>query len=65
MKKQQKDELKAKTPAQLKSLVAENRKKLHALQLDFLAGKVKNVRTITEVKKEIARALTYLAQQAA
>ncbi len=63
MKKQQKEELKTKTPAQLTALVADNRKKLHSLKLDFMAGKVKNVRTIHEVKKEIARALTLLRQQ--
>ncbi len=62
MKKQQVQELKNNSVAQLHVLIADRRKKLHQLSLDFSAGKVKNVRTIHELKKEIARALTFINQ---
>ncbi len=57
-------ELKKKSAADLAHLVKESRTRLRALRFDLAAGKVKNVAELREVKKTIARALTFLKQQA-
>lgn len=59
MKKQEKikEFKKMGEPRLLKSLV-EKREKLRQLRFDLTAGKVKNVREIREIKKDIARLLT-------
>jgi ribosomal protein L29 len=63
MKKQNIQDLKNKSTAELQNVVKENRAKLRQLNLDFRAGKVKNVKTMHELKKEIARALTFIKQK--
>lgn len=57
----QKDELKdimKKTPAELVKVVAELKERLWTLRTDLAAGKVKNVREMHSIKKNIARAMT-------
>lgn len=39
------------------------REKLRQLRFDHVAGKVKNVREIIEIKKDIARVLTFLKEK--
>lgn len=63
MKKQSIQDLKNKSMAELQNVVKEDRAKLRQLNLDFRAGKVKNVKTMHELKKEIARALTFIKQK--
>ena len=51
----------SKKPAEeLKSLLKENREKLRQMRFDLAAGKVKDIRSIRSVKKNIARMLTFL-----
>lgn len=41
-------------------LLKENREKMRVFRFDMKAGKVKNVKTISKLRKEIARILTIL-----
>mgnify|MGYP001125022654 CR=1 FL=1 len=56
-------ELKQKTKEELQKLVTEKKEKLRQLRFDLVSGKVKNVREIRNLKKEIARILTLLNQK--
>lgn len=56
-------ELKQKTAADLKTLLQEKREKLGQLSFDLASGKVKNVREIREIKKDIARILTAINEK--
>lgn len=55
-------ELKLKPKAELQKMLVEEREKLRQLRFDLVSGKVKNVRQIREIKKDIARILTLLKQ---
>jgi ribosomal protein L29 len=63
MKKKEIEELKNKQVAELETIIGDSKRQLHALSLDLYAGKVKNVRTISELRKKIARAYTFITQQ--
>ena len=56
-------ELRQKTESELKKILRESREKLRQLRFDLVAGKVKNVREIRKIKKEIAQILTLLKQK--
>ena len=51
-------ELKQKPAEELKKLLQDNRESLRQLKFDLASGKVKNVREIRKIKKDIARILT-------
>ena len=53
-------ELKQKSKKELERLLLSDREKLRQLKFDLSAGKVKNVREIRKIKKDIARILTIL-----
>ncbi|RLC34742.1 MAG: 50S ribosomal protein L29 [Candidatus Nealsonbacteria bacterium] len=53
-------EIRQKTKEELKKLLTEKREKLRRLKFDLISGKVKNVREIRQIKKDIARILTCL-----
>ena len=53
-------ELKQKNKEELQGMVAEDRERLRVLRFDLAAGKVKNVREIRKIRKDIARILTLL-----
>jgi len=53
-------ELKQKSKKELERLLLNDREKLRQLKFDLSAGKVKNVREIRKIKKDIARILTIL-----
>jgi large subunit ribosomal protein L29 len=55
-------ELRQKPKDELQKLLRDNREKLRQLSFDLASGKVKNVREIRELKKDIARVLTLLKQ---
>ena len=55
-------ELKQKSKTELNKLLQDLRERLRQLRFDLVAGKVKNVREIRKIKKEIARILTLLKQ---
>jgi len=56
-------ELHQKTKTELQKLLQDNRERLRQLRFDLAAGKVKNVREIRKIKKDIARILTILCQK--
>ena len=53
-------ELRQKSKSELQKLLQDNRTRLGQLRFDLAAGKVKNVREIRQIKKDIARILTLL-----
>ena len=56
-------EFKQKSKKELQKLLQNNRDKLRQLRFDLASGKVKNVREIRQIKKDIARILTILCQK--
>jgi len=52
-------ELRQKSKSELQKLLQDNREKLRQLRFDLAAGKVKNVREIRRIKKEIARIFSF------
>ncbi len=53
-------ELKNKPKEELYKILEDSTKKLQELEFNLAAGKVKNVRTLRVLKKDIARVLTIL-----
>ena len=60
MDKKQFQELKTKPAPELQKTLQELRDKLWQLKVDLASGKVKNIKEIKEIKKDIARILTIL-----
>ncbi|HOW12780.1 MAG TPA: 50S ribosomal protein L29 [Candidatus Pacearchaeota archaeon] len=56
-------ELKNKKPDELKQILKEKREKLYQFKVDLSAGKVKDIREIRLIKKDIARILTILKEK--
>jgi large subunit ribosomal protein L29 len=56
-------ELKKKSQPELNRLLRDLRGKLMALRFDLASGKVKNVREIHQLKRDIARILTILREK--
>lgn len=56
-------EIKQKSQNELHRILAEKQEKLRQLRFDLASGKVKNVREIRQIKKDIARILTILCQK--
>lgn len=55
-------ELRKKTKNQLDKLLLENQERLRQLRFDLASGKVKNVREIRYIRKDIARILTLIKE---
>ena len=53
-------ELREKTKGQLEKLLIKKRDRLRTLRFDLASGRVKNVREIRTLKRDIARTLTIL-----
>ena len=60
MKKQDFQQLKSKTQAEMQKELGESRTKLRDLKFDLAAGKVKNVSEIKKIKKVVARLSTLI-----
>ena len=56
-------ELRIKNKKELVKLLIDNKERLRGLKFDLASGKVKNVRTIRQLKKDIARILTILKEK--
>ncbi len=56
-------ELRQKNRKELNDLLADSRKKVSQLRFDLASKKLKNVRKIKELKKDIARLLTILGKK--
>jgi len=63
MKKQELEQLKTKNKLELNKTLADRRGRLWSLRVELASGKVKNVREIRKVKRDIARFLTILNNQ--
>lgn len=48
---------------ELQKILQDKRENLRQLKFDLASGKVKNVRSVREMKKDIARILTVLRQK--
>jgi len=55
-------ELRKKTKTELEKLCQDLRERLRALRFNLSTGKVKNVKEVRQVRKEIARILTLLKE---
>ena len=53
-------ELSQRSKEELQKILQESRERLRVLRFDLVSGKVKNVREIRKIKKDIARILTLL-----
>ena len=53
-------ELRNKNKEELIAILEESRQKLAGLRFDLAAGKIKSIKQLRELKKEIARTLTLL-----
>ena len=56
-------DLRLKSKEELNQLLTESQKKLRELRFNLASGKVKNVRMIRVIKKDIARILTILNEK--
>ena len=56
------NELRQRPKEELQRILKDSREKLRAFRFDLASGKVKNVREIRMIKKDIARILTILNQ---
>lgn len=56
-------ELRQKSKNELQKLLEEKRLRLAQLRFDLAAGKIKNVREIRKIKKDIARILTLMKEK--
>lgn len=48
------------TPQELQNFLKEKKERLRELRFDLVAGKVRNIREVREIKKDIARIETIL-----
>ena len=64
MKSKDIQEMKNKSEGELTRLVSDATAELRVLRFDLAAGKVKDISKIREARKKIARAKTFLNQQA-
>ena len=53
-------ELRQKSGTELKKILQQKRERLRTFRFNLASGKIKNVREISEIKKDIARILTIL-----
>jgi len=56
-------DLRQRTKSELQKSLQETREKLRVLRFNLAAGKLKNVREVRELKKDIAKILTILNAQ--
>lgn len=56
-------ELRQKTEEELKKFLSESRDRFRVLKFDLASGKVKNVREIRAVRKDISRTITILKEK--
>jgi len=56
-------ELRQKSKDDLNKILQDNKEKMRQIRFDLSSGKVKNVREINKIKKDIARILTILNEK--
>ena len=57
-------ELQNKSKSELNKILNEKRERLRVLRFNLAAGRLKNVREVRQVKKDIARILTIIKRKA-
>lgn len=62
MKKKELEQVKTKPVEELTKMVVDYRERLWSLKSDLKSGKVKNVKEVHKIKKDIARVLTIINQ---
>lgn len=62
MKKNNLQELRNKPLAELEKSIKDSREKVRSMKFDLAAGKVKNVKELKKIKKEVARMLTIIKE---
>lgn len=62
MKKNNLQELRNKPLAELEKFIKDGREKVRSMKFDLAAGKVKNVKELKKIKKEVARILTIIKE---
>ena len=62
MKKREIQELKSKPQAELEMFLKDSKEKLRGLKFDLAAGKVKDIRVLKSLRKDMARALTFIRE---
>lgn len=63
MKKTDIIKLKDKTIEELQKDLSVSREELRALKFDVIAGKAKNISTLVDTRKKIARIMTFIAEK--
>jgi len=63
MKKREIQELKNKPLPELEKFVRDGREKLRNLKFDLAAGKVKDIGGLRSLRKDLARALTFMRER--
>lgn len=63
MKRTEIQKLKAKSATELVADIEKTRKELEQMRFDMASGKIKNVRSMQEAKKKVARMLTFIKQK--
>lgn len=63
MKRDELRKLRDKNVAELQKALSDAREDLRVFKFDLAAGKVKNIGTIIETRKKIARIMTYLNEK--
>lgn len=56
-------EIRQKSEKELEEILKRKRERLRELRFELAAGKVKSIKEIRIIKKDIARILTFLAEQ--
>lgn len=56
-------QLRQKSKSELQRMLADFREKLREMRFNLVSGKVKNIREVRELKKDIARILTILNEK--
>lgn len=55
--------LRKKPESELRTMINDHKERLQKLRFDLVSGKIKNIREIREIKKDIARILTILKNE--
>ena len=63
MKKNDIQKLKEMSPQEMERVVVVAKEELRGLKFDLAAGKVKDIKTISETRKKIARLMTFLNEK--
>jgi ribosomal protein L29 len=64
MKKNDIEKLKEMAPQEMERVIIAAKEELRGLKFDLAAGKVKDIRAISEARKKVARLMTFINEKA-